>query len=194
MARAATARAAAIAKAKAEHERKEAAKLAAMRKRWRVELSAQDRKKLEKALRGNIFRFADPTKTMRQMGLTPLHMPFGSDQSIIDFARAGGLKSVPHLEAWVQAGVSGMVTLKMASVGAIFKGMTTLIHRFVTGQYILHAPTVGVDLSRAIVRIEGQNVALNIWDTCGACAYLGETIFCHIPLILQKSHVSQLIC
>ena len=80
-----------------ELERKEAANVAAKaaaRKKWGVELSAKDRQRLERALKGNIFGFANPTNTMLKMGLTPLHMPFGSDMTIIDFARAAGLKSV----------------------------------------------------------------------------------------------------
>ena len=80
---------------------KERIRMFLMRQRWAVQLSAQDQKKLKAALRGNIF-FANPTKTMREMGLTPLHMPFGSDLRIIDCARAEGFKSVPHLEAWVK--------------------------------------------------------------------------------------------
>ena len=141
-----------------------------------MELSAQDREKLEKTLRGNVFGFGNPTKTMTQMGLTPLHMPFGSDQRIIDFARAGGLRSVSHLEAWIQAGVSESegreIKLKMVSLGDIAKGMTTLIQQFVTGKRNFnHSYTVGVATSIKTVSIEGHgDVVLVIDDTMGACA------------------------
>ena len=63
-----------------------------------VKLSSKERQKLDRALRGSVFG-SNPTRTMQRMGLTPLHKPFGTDLTIVDFARAARLKSVPHLEA-----------------------------------------------------------------------------------------------
>ena len=144
-----------------------------------VKLSAKERQKLDRALRGSVFG-SNPTKTMQRMGLTPLHKPFGTDLTIIDFARAARLKSVPHLEAWIRADevekakqaalAKKTHTMKMVSVGDTAKGMTTLIHHFANGcNRFDFEPTIGANFQEKVVSIEGHgDVTLQIWDIAGA--------------------------
>ena len=142
-----------------------AAKAETVKNRWGVELSSEEHKTLVKALRRNIFGFANPKNAMVKMGLTPLHMPFGSNQRIIDYARAEGLGSVPHLEAWIQARAEAADNkdIKVVSLSGCVEAMTDLIDTFVDGLQT----TVG--LWSKSVRIEGHgDINLEIWHLEGA--------------------------
>lgn len=140
---------------------------------------------MDRALRGSLFS-SNPKKTMQRMRLTPLHKPFGTDLTIIDFARAGSLKSVPHLEAWIRAdewkvgktkqeqakaAVAKKTRIKMVSVGDTAKGMTTLINHYVRDEHwdFDYEPTIGARYLEKVVNIEGHGeVKLEIWDSAGA--------------------------
>ena len=67
--------------------------------------------------------------------------------------------------------------LKLLVVGESGVGKTSLIERYVNNTFVLHCQaTVGEDIKRKTVEINGQVVDLIIWDSPGQTAYRNITV------------------
>jgi Ras-related protein Rab-7A len=64
--------------------------------------------------------------------------------------------------------------IKIIVIGEGGVGKTTLIHKFVTGEYSDHPMTIGVGFATKTMRTnEGKTVKLQIWDIGGFLGLVG---------------------
>jgi Ras-related protein Rab-11B len=79
-------------------------------------------------------------------------------------------KMQPNPVGWVSAGDAGLprkAVLKLIIVGDGGVGKTTMVHRFLTGDYLDQRMTVGSGFATRDVELEGIIFTLAIWDFAG---------------------------
>jgi small GTP-binding protein len=76
----------------------------------------------------------------------------------------------PNLIGWVSSGDAGLprkAVLKLIVVGDGGVGKTTLIHRYLTGNYLDQRMTVGSGFATRDIEMDGIVITLAIWDFAG---------------------------